>query len=147
MRRYYSHAPSGSHIVWLRIHPIAGTWKALPLYGALLKATTVTADFANLLVTMHFFAMSVHAHVTCVEAEKGTKTSTTLIYWLLSAGISLAFPLERNQCLKHLKTPHVYGTESICIKGRLDFNINSLTQIFSSWQLTGKKATETLIAP
>lgn len=27
----------------------------------------------------------------------------------------------------------------ICIKGHLEFNINSLTQIFSSWQLTGKK--------
>lgn len=48
MRRYYARAPGGCNIGWLRIHLIRGTCKALPSYGALLKATTVTADFVNL---------------------------------------------------------------------------------------------------
>lgn len=51
MRGYYARAPSGCNISRLRIHLLRGTCKALPSYGALLKATTVTADFGNLVVT------------------------------------------------------------------------------------------------
>lgn len=64
MRGHYARAPGGCNIGRLRIHLIRGTCKALPSYGALLKATPVTADFGNLVVTAALIRhVCTHHHV------------------------------------------------------------------------------------
>lgn len=94
MRGYYARAPSGCNISRMRIHLLRGTCKALPSYGALLKATTVTADFGNLVVTAALIR-----HVCTrydVKAWVGTKEPPILIVLAHPAGAGFPFPLIIN---------------------------------------------------
>lgn len=79
MKRCCGRAPSGCNIRWLTIHLMRGTCKALPSYGAWLKATTVTADFWNLLVAA---ALTCHVctHPRYLRESVGRNKTTTHSY-------------------------------------------------------------------
>lgn len=152
MRRYCVRAPGGCNIRWLR-----GTCKALPSYGALLKATTVAADFWNLLVTA---ALTRHVCTRPRYLRESVGKNKNIAHSYLPCAPcrgGFSFPLIINMFAPESlpntskKKPPQTGpdVQHICIKGRLDLNINFLTRIFSSRQLPwGKnKATGALIAP
>lgn len=133
--------PSGCNIRWLTIHLMRGTCKALPSYGALLKATTVAADFWNLLVTA---ALTRHVctRPRYLRESVGRNKNTTHSYLPCApCRDGFSFPLiinmfapEPGKCKQ--KTPQTGpDVQHICIKGRLDLNVNFLTRIFSSQQL------------
>lgn len=145
MWRYYARAPSGSNIGGLRIHLIRGTCKALPSYGALLKATTVTADFVTLFVTA---AVLFHIHTRprnlCESMERNKNSQK------LRASLWSSIYLHWTCCQIHAKK-NVYAisdVKHICIKGAVGFT-HQLSDI--DIQLIAinrkKRATETLIAP